>query len=458
MTGNSLIPADGSDAAERKETRVLFIYGLAPRIPQAAARAAAPLTEVYGFGRFASHIETAVPLLPHVVADKVVEASRLGLSGKCLDALCDEVRFLVFGTPRGDLTLAVDAILRTGSAARDVAALVADSCFRRYALTIDDQPVMEWLAEVVDPAGRAGVGQLAFGRDVHQCVFPGGRLRAEIIADAQRSDGSGRAAAEIIYRGTLNFAAGRAVIYKPEPLNVTGHTVTCHGRGVSVVAGWSEAVENTFGIAAVALVSALGVLYRARRDAFAAMEENQYASMTSIGDARALISDLSARLNELQLDLSFGVEAYVDSVLIPELIIESFQGSLVSAFKLQEGLDNTSRMLQRLGSVIDARLSSLQTAVQARDERRSRIFSTAIAVGTVLALPPTLLLSFFGANATQVDPTRSMFDMDRYWRAYALAWVPFVLLLILIFCAQRLLGRADRIPAQPGPANPDGKD
>ncbi len=128
---------------------------------------------------------------------------------------------------------------------------------------------------------------------------------------------------------------------------------------------------------------------------------------------------------------------FLDSVLIPELIIESFQRSLRDALGLSDGLNNTSRMLGRLDSVLQARLANLQAAVQEQAERRNRILSGMFAAGTLIALPPALLPAFFGVNASQVHSQRSIFEMRSYWGAYILAWIPFVVLVMVGFALQR---------------------
>jgi hypothetical protein len=130
----------------------------------------------------------------------------------------------------------------------------------------------------------------------------------------------------------------------------------------------------------------------------------------------------------MQLDLSFGVEAHIDSILIPEMVVEAFQNSLSKAVGIRESLDNTSRMLERVDTVISARLSKLEAGDRERIERRDRLVAIFVTTASLLALPPALLLAFFGTNASNVHPDDSIFDLHVYWGAYLLAWVPFILL------------------------------
>jgi len=78
-------------------------------------------------------------------------------------------------------------------------------------------------------------------------------------------------------------------------------------------------------------------------------------------------------------------------VLIPELLIESYHSSLRRVAALAESVANTSRIVDRVAAVIDSRHAMLSASVQAYTERRDKIFAGAIAIGTLLALPPLRL-------------------------------------------------------------------
>jgi hypothetical protein len=66
--------------------------------------------------------------------------------------------------------------------------------------------------------------------------------------------------------------------------------------------------------------------------------------------------------------------------------------------------------------------------VQSYIEGREKVFAVAIAIGSLLALPPTLLLGYFGTNSTNVDPRISIFDLRHYGIVYAAVWIPFIAL------------------------------
>jgi len=420
-------PEAPRDVGFRALTRLMLVYGLSGSVP-GDWPADQELTDVFGFERFSPHINAAAVLLPRPILSLDIGPALELPSGR---QSFSSARAVLMATPRGDAVLVLDGLVPDGTDTGAVAGILGETCFRRSELRVHDKPILDALLDAIEADKRCRLGPLRFGSDVHQCVFPGGELLAAIRG--------GKSFWPIVYRVEEPLPPGREEqtgIYRPALLNYPEATVVGHGRGVSVLAGWGEPVENGFGLIAIMLVTAMGVLHRARLNAFEAMTQGGEANLISTADARTLITRLSAQLNELQLDL-FGVEAYMDSVLIPELIIESFQRSLRDALGLSDGLNNTSRMLGRLDSVLQARLANLQAAVQEQAERRDKIFSGMVAAGTLIALPPALLLAFFGVNASQVDAHRSIFEMRSYWGAYILAWIPFVVLVMVGFALQR---------------------
>ncbi|MGH3741284.1 MAG: hypothetical protein ACRDT8_02020 [Micromonosporaceae bacterium] len=430
-------PPQYLDAARRVATRVLFLYELVSETPPEPA-AAQPLTSAFDFGRFAPHLEAANRLLPRALPLDHVASDALGSGDHQLGGF-HSLRLFLTITPRGDITLVLDGVLDGDHDGASIAALLATTCFERTALTVSGEPLLEWAARALSHSGT-----LRFGRDVHQIVFPGGAL-LDAALSATPTGHPPAVVSELVYRGTLAATdVSTLAVRTPRVLNNLGNTLVAHGRGVSVIAGWNEPAENTLGTGALLLVSALGVLQRARHGAFDALTRNERAMLGSPGDARALVSELSAHLNELQLDLSFGVEAYVDSVIIPDLVVEAFQSSLRDSMALLEGLENTSRMLERLHSVIQARLSALSATAQEQSEQRHRVFSLVLAVGSLIALPPSLLLAFFGSDVAEVAPGSSILDLKRYWPAYALAWLPFVALVLAGGLTLRRIGKGSR--------------
>ncbi|MDN0198428.1 hypothetical protein [Streptomyces sp. S.PNR 29] len=449
------------DTATREQTRILLLFSLSGRVRPGSSTLGA-LVDRFDFGRFAPHLKTSHPVLPVPVLADRLPSERLRLPHGDHGLTLASVGILVVASPRGDATLVVDCGFAGETAADDVAGWLAATCFDREGIELDDRPLLDVLSErltLPEP--------LTFGQNVHQLVFPGGRLRQQLLdGDAAHETRRNTLLNAIVYRGRMpgNPAAPSGGDTPPNLRN-HGMTLSAHGRGVSVQAGWAPHVENGLALVAIGMISALSVLQRTRLAAFEMMKANEQAMTDSPYEIRSLISRLSAGVNELQLDLAFGVEAYVDSLLIPEMLMEGFQTSLGDALGIRDCLENSARMVERLTSVINARSAALDAELAERDDRRDRTVSGLVAAATLIALPPTLLLAFFGVNGTDVDDKRSILDLGAYGTAYALAWLPFVILVVIGYLLLRrvntrsgsLLSPSDDPPAPvPAPRSPSG--
>ncbi|WSQ13328.1 hypothetical protein OG604_39400 [Streptomyces sp. NBC_01231] len=450
------------DSATRELTRAVLLFSLDGRA-RPRGTASGVLVDRLDFGRFEPHLRSSEAVLPVPVLVARLAPDELrppdGDHGLALAA----AELLVLATPRGDVTLLVDCGFAADTAPDALAAWLADTCFDRRRIRLGDRPLLDVVNERL-----ALPTPLTYGQNVHQLVFPGGRLLRDLLS-ADLADATRRPALlnDIVYRGRLPaHRTSDAEDTLPPNLRNQGVTLSAHGRGVSVQAGWAPHVENGLILVAVGMVSALAVLQRTRLAAFETMRANERAPMTdSPYEVRSLISRLSAGVNELQLDLAFGVEAYVDSLLIPEMLMEAFQSSLRDTLGIRDSLENSARMVERLTSVISARSAALDAELAERDDRRDRTVSGLVAAATLIALPPTLLLTYFGVNGTNVHADRSILDLDTYGTAYALAWLPFVVLAVIGYVLLRrvsrrsgsLLSPSDGRPAPvPAPRSPSG--
>ncbi|WP_449349227.1 hypothetical protein [Streptomyces shaanxiensis] len=442
------------DSGTRERTRVVVLFSLTGRLDPRDPHLPSPgsLVDTFDFGRFALHLASSEAVLPVpvLVEDVAPGDLRLPHGDHGLDLV--SVQIAVVATPRGDVTLALDCGFAGRTAPEALAAWLADTCFDRDRITLGERGLLDALGGRLAPREPLG-----FGQNVHQLVFPGGDVKSDLLdADETRLHSLLN---EIVYRG-------RPSPSEPPHLRRNGRTLSAHGRGVSVHAGWAEHVENGLTLVAVGMISALAVLQRTRLAAFETMRANERAAAESPYEIRRLISRLSDGVNELQLDLAFGVEAYVDSLLIPETVMETFQSSLRDALGIPASLDNSARMVERLTSVISARSAALDAQLAERDDRRDRTVSALVAVATGIALPPTLLLAFFGANASNVDNRRSIFDAH-YLPAYLLAWLPFIALAVIGYLLLRRVSRrsgplrvtppANGSAPLPAPRSPDGR-
>jgi hypothetical protein len=416
------------DTAERAQTRILAIYNLAGRL-KVQPDAVHPVNDWLDMGRFAHHIEASASLLPLVTSPVRIEPGQFHLPAAIPGSCVQRITAALATTPRRDGLLLLDIELGKNPGPGQVAEFLYATWRRRADMRVGPVALLDWLAARLDQVTTESGQRLTYGQNVHQCVFAGGKLARRLVRQNKNGAKASPGVITLVFRGAMPANRGSNLdIRRPPSLNSPGRTVVAHGRGVSLIVGWTIPVENAFAVAAAGLVNAAGVVRRVRLQSLAALKKNEDAALSSSAEVSALIVELSARLNELQLDLSFGIEIYADSSLMPELLVESYHSSLRSVAALPEALTNTSRIVGRVAAVIESRHALLNAATHEYTEQRGRIFAGAVAIGTLLALPPALLLAYFGTNSTQVSNGVSIFNMHHYLIVYLVIWIPFILL------------------------------
>ena len=77
---------------------------------------------------------------------------------------------------------------------------------------------------------------------------------------------------------------------------------------------------------------------------------------------------------------------------------------------LQDKADTVGRMLQQLERSIGAELTAIESVERRADDDRRMRWTAAVGFLTTVGLPLSLVLTFFGINAREVNQDRSMFD------------------------------------------------
>jgi hypothetical protein len=445
-----LLPVDVDH--ERVYTTIVATYAMSGQ-PNSMPEAQ-PIHRYFETGRFERNLRLCEDIYPAMLGAWRIPAEALSFVHP--EAQCWPIvggRALLLVSSRGDLTAMLQLDLCPPSEVEEVTALLALTCWSRETMRIEDVPFPQWLSDRFPADTWSSDCPIDYARDVLQFVFPGEALLLAILAEsglAGAGPGTGigsRLLSTVVSRGAKR--TGSYQLHAPQWLNGTGETVSVHGRGVAVLAGWARPTENAFAIVAPLIVSALAVVRRARAAAFNALARARDEPVETALESSNLIAQLSDEISQIQLDLSFGVEAYIDSAIVPEYVLGSLQASLKEATGLAESLRNTSRMLDRLDSVVQGRLASLEAMVAERNDHRSRITSNLITFGSFVALPSALLLSFFGVNSSDVDSSASILDVRRYWSAYLIAFTPFVVMALVWYLRARYLHHRRRPPAAP---------
>jgi hypothetical protein len=239
-----------TDTGIRAETRILVIYNLGGRL-RVQPDLMHSFSDWFDMGRFANHIVAAASLLPQITKAVSIKPEQFHFAEHQPRARVDGIAAAIATTPRRDGLLILDIKLERDQTADDVADFLYATWRWRTAMRVDGIVMLDWLAARIGHVGTDANEPLVFGQNVHQCVFAGGRFARRLL---RRNRSAARISPDVItvvFRGTMAANRGNHLdIRRPAALNNAGETMVAHGRGVSLIVGWKEPVENAFGVAA----------------------------------------------------------------------------------------------------------------------------------------------------------------------------------------------------------------
>ena len=210
----------------------------------------------------------------------------------------------------------------------------------------------------------------------------------------------------LIYRTDLPYRKEHSAIRYPGELNRRPGWLAAVGPYVSVICGHPDFIENAIFLSAVQAVGAAAQLRAIRQAAYADVRQfrNLEAEGGTTRDRRRILERIADQLGDLELELSYSVEASADlGLLVPSLRVESFHNALYESMSLAGKAVTAGRMLQRLGSAIRAELTAIESIERRADENRRVRYAVAVGFVSAVAIPASLILAFLGINASQVS-------------------------------------------------------
>ncbi|HEY2763268.1 MAG TPA: hypothetical protein VGJ13_04540 [Pseudonocardiaceae bacterium] len=119
------------------------------------------------------------------------------------------------------------------------------------------------------------------------------------------------------------------------------------------------------------------------------------------------LEDLADNLGNLEFDLTFSVE-------FPLMRIETFQSDLYDAMDLDSQANTLSRMFDQLGGSLKSEITAIEVREQRRTKLRRTWNSVAIGLLSFIGVPVGFVIAFLGINTTEVPdaPNKtSMWDL-----------------------------------------------
>jgi hypothetical protein len=231
----------------------------------------------------------------------------------------------------------------------------------------------------------------------------------------------------LIYRYDVPYRHDSGTVRFPPEANRGMRALAACGPYFSVLASQQDYVENCALVAAIQLVGCAELLNATRAEAFEALTdlrslqaEVDQTDGVEHRQVRRRLARLSERVGRLELDLSFGVEAYQEiAALVPSLRVSGLHRQLFDSAAIPDQSRSIDQILQRLGRAVAAESASVIASERSRDERRRLAWGVAIGFASFVAIPLTLIFGFFALATTDVSPDSSLFDLGQYKWFYA---------------------------------------
>ena len=269
--------------------------------------------------------------------------------------------------------------------------------------SIGDQSLAQYAHALAVQLGADGGADADFLPERHQMVLGPTRPEEDCEDVLQR----------LIYRTNLPYRKEYSSIRYPAELNRRPGWLAAVGPYVSVVCGHSDFIENAVFLSAVQAVAAAAQLRAIRQAAYADVRlfRNVEAAGGTTRDRRRVLERIADHLGDLELELSYSVEASADlGLLVPSLRVESFHNALYESMSLASKAVTAGRMLERLARAIDAELTAIESIERRADDNRRIRYAVAVGFVSAVAIPASLILAYLGINASQVSSARSMFS------------------------------------------------
>jgi hypothetical protein len=424
--GSTSLQADG--VTDRPNHRLTTLYSLKNRCseiarPDPKIEEEAQVADHLRFGRLAEHYRGAGEQFPKVLVSRDVSVPCEG-PRNAGSLQIERARLWLFRVPHGGLVVGMTLDF-AGPLAESVP-LLEDAYYGEIKVGSDSL-----LAAVRDSAGSRLVPVLEtaqIGGHGHQLLFVPDSCQDLVESDETSSRRVNHdLVRRLIYRYDVPYRPDSGLIVFPPETNRRMRALAACGPYFSVLASQQDYVENCALVTAVQLVGAADLLAATRAEAFETLATLRTLQRsvdqprpTEHRQVRRQLARLSERVGRLELDLSFGVEAYQEvAALVPSLRISDLHRQLFNSAAIPDQSRSIDQILQRLGRAIAAESTSVIAAERNRDERHRLAWSVAIGFASFIAIPLTLIFGFFALATSDVSPDSSLFDLGHYKWFYA---------------------------------------
>lgn len=290
-----------------------------------------------------------------------------------------------------------------------------DTC-RDLHVTLGDVPLAERIEQLGRETGAVDPG--AVSRERHQLVV-GPALPDGLVGNDRRV-----LVEQLVYRTHQRFRDTPETFASPEELNKRPGATVVVGPYVSLLFGTGDEEDNAAFVSAAQLIASAARLRYIREAAdrnlrtFRDAQRHPRGGRLGKAAKRRVLGQAADTLGDLELELSFSVEAAADiSLIVPSWRVTAYHDALFVQMGLRRKFRIVSRMLRRLARSIEAETLSLEALDRQSEGERRRRWEGAYFYLATIPLAAALALGYLGMNASEVMAVESMWA-PRYHLMY----------------------------------------
>jgi hypothetical protein len=305
-------------------------------------------------------------------------------------------------------------------------------------IRLDDLSVADAASSI--PGMRELIETVAIGADIHQVLSadasliqffrepafqPGDDYGLRREHEASPADVDEALVRSLAVRSTTAMRPDFAGVKFPVATNRVPGTLAAVGPAVTVLVNQPETLEGWIVWSSIELTCSLSRLRQIRGSVYLVLSEMERGVKTEQRQeddytvVRRRLALLSRRLGRLELELAFGVEAYLDiQFVLAAANLAQYHRAAASAMGLVEGVGTTSDLLERASKAVSSRREVVRSAEKAADEVRVRRVTVAAGFLSAFAVITGIFFGFFASNASPVVRGKPSYFSVSYFMFY----------------------------------------
>lgn len=222
-------------------------------------------------------------------------------------------------------------------------------------------------------------------------------------------------AQKLIYRADLPAREGMSTICYPVELNRRFETMCAMGPFVTVLGKQQGYIVYSIAFSVLLITSLKQKVSEIRELVFHHLKTLQANKALTSGQMRKTI----AEINGLRLRLNSEIESYhMIGAFIPAMRVEDYHFNLWSQSQLNERIISTKELLDKAQDYIELTHISREELQKEEEKISKESWSLVVALLSVLAIPPSIIFGYLGAQISELEKRASLFDVDKFGAVY----------------------------------------